>query len=469
MRLVRYPAVVFLTIAVSGLPASANDDDWRVCGNSSGSADSTIIAACSRLIATGKAKDTYYVVRANAYLRQAEFELAIADIDKMATYGKLSAEALSVRGLARARSGDYEQGIADLDRAIMLGRSAMNYAVRGLIYRDKGDIDKAKADFTSAVVTSTIGYIEESWRQTASKQLAELERLSAAKPVPGRASPATTGASPLAVPFGVMPDALPPEAETSPPAIAINPALPDHQAEVSASSGVLGKRVALVIGNSAYSNIGRLDNPANDARLIAGALKDVGFELVGGGPQLDLDKAGLDRAVREFGNLLQGADVGLFYYAGHAVEVRGANYLAPVTANPAREADVDFELLDAKLVVRQMEAAGTRLNLVMLDACRNNPLAGRGFRASGGGLAQMQAPEGTVISFATQPGNVALDGFGKNSPYTTALAEIVRARGLDLFDTLNQVGLRVKRATGGSQQPWYSSSPIEGEFYFAGK
>jgi uncharacterized caspase-like protein len=230
-----------------------------------------------------------------------------------------------------------------------------------------------------------------------------------------------------------------------------------------------GKRVALVIGNSDYSNIGRLDNPKNDARLIAGALKEVGFELVGDGPQLDLDKAGLDRAVREFGTRLQGADVGLFYYAGHAVEVRGQNYLAPVTANPAREADVDFELLDAKLVVQQMEAAGTRLNLVMLDACRNNPLGGRGFRATGGGLAQMQAPEGTLISFATQPGNVALDGFGGNSPYTKALAETVRARGLDLFDTLNQVGLKVKRATGGAQQPWYSSSPIEGEFYFAGK
>jgi uncharacterized caspase-like protein len=173
--------------------------------------------------------------------------------------------------------------------------------------------------------------------------------------------------------------------------------------------------------------------------------------------------------VRAFGNRLQGADVGLFYYAGHGVQVRGQNYLVPVDANPTREADVDFELLDANLVLRQMEGAGTRLNLVMLDACRNNPLASRGFRSTGGGLAQMDAPEGTLISFATAPGKLALDGSEGDSPYTKALAEIIRKPGLDVFQTFNQVGLAVASATGGSQQPWLSLSPIKGDFYFAGK
>jgi uncharacterized caspase-like protein len=112
------------------------------------------------------------------------------------------------------------------------------------------------------------------------------------------------------------------------------------------------------------------------------------------------------------------------------------------------------------------ESAGTRLNLVMLDACRNNPFAGRGLRAAGGGLAQMQAPEGTLISFATQPGNVAQDGADGNSPYTKVLAEIIKTPGLDVFQTFNQVGLKVKKATGGAQQPWLSSSPIEGVFFF---
>src|SRR5262245_19201656 len=125
-------------------------------------------------------------------------------------------------------------------------------------------------------------------------------------------------------------------------------------------------------------------------------------------------------------------------------------------------------MVNADLVLRQMEGAGTQLNLLILDACRNNPLAGRGVRATGGGLAQMQAPEGTLISYATQPGNVALDGTDGHSPYTRALASAFRKPGLDVFAVFNETGLEVKKRTGGAQQPWVSSSPIEGAFYFAG-
>ena len=225
------------------------------------------------------------------------------------------------------------------------------------------------------------------------------------------------------------------------------------------------RRVALVIGNSAYKNVSRLENPRNDAMLMATTLQGLGFTLIGDGAQLDLDKANLDLAVQKFGETLQGADVGMFYYAGHGVQVHNSNYLVPVGANPTREADVDFQMVDVNLVLRQMEAAGTKLNLVVLDACRNNPFGGRGLRATDGGLAQMRAPEGTLISFATQPGNVALDGEG-NSPYTRALAATIRKSGLDIFQTFNEVGLAVKHATGGSQQPWVSSSPIDGSFYF---
>src|SRR5260221_581344 len=123
-------------------------------------------------------------------------------------------------------------------------------------------------------------------------------------------------------------------------------------------------------------------------------------------------------------------------------------------------------MVDINLVLRQMQGSGTRLNLVILDACRNNPFGARGLRASDGGLAQMRAPEGTLISYATQPGNVALDGSGGNSPYTKALASTIKQSGLDVFQTFNRVGLAVKRDTGGSQQPWVSSSPIDGTFYF---
>ncbi|WP_139861218.1 caspase family protein [Bradyrhizobium ivorense] len=235
---------------------------------------------------------------------------------------------------------------------------------------------------------------------------------------------------------------------------------------IGAAHAAAEKRIALVIGNSAYQNVTRLDNPRNDAVLMAETLAGLGFTLIGGRAQLDLDKPSMDIAVQSFGRQVQGADVALFYYAGHGVQVAGSNYLVPIGANATREADVDFQMLDVNLVLRQMQGAGTRLNMVILDACRNNPFGGRGLRAADGGLAQMRAPEGTLISYATQPGNVAQDGTDGHSPYTKALAATIKQAGLDIFQTFNQVGLAVKRATGGSQQPWVSSSPIDGTFYF---
>ena len=244
------------------------------------------------------------------------------------------------------------------------------------------------------------------------------------------------------------------------------PALITLLSLILCSPAAAEKRVALVIGNSAYQNIARLDNPKNDAVLMADTLGKLGFALINGGAQLDLEKASLDNAIQNFGRQIQGADVALFYYAGHGVQISGANYLVPVNANPTREADVDFQMVDINLVLRQMQGSGTRLNMVILDACRNNPFGSRGLRSADGGLAQMRAPEGTLISYATQPGSVAQDGIDGHSPYTKALAATLREPGLDIFQTFNQVGLAVKRATRGSQQPWVSSSPIDGTFYF---
>jgi uncharacterized caspase-like protein len=236
-------------------------------------------------------------------------------------------------------------------------------------------------------------------------------------------------------------------------------------AGVSASA-LADKRVALVVGNSAYRNVARLDNPRNDAKLMADTLHGLGFSLIGNEAQIDLDKTALDGALQRYSKQIQGADVALFYYAGHGVQVRGSNYLVPVDANPTREADLDFQMVDIALVLRQMEGSGTKLNLVILDACRNNPFGGRGLRDSAGGLAQMRAPEGTLISYATQPGSVAQDGADGNSPYTKALAQTIRKAGLDIFQTFNEVGLAVMQATGDAQQPWVAASPIRGTFYF---
>jgi hypothetical protein len=229
------------------------------------------------------------------------------------------------------------------------------------------------------------------------------------------------------------------------------------------------KRVALVIGNSAYQSVAKLPNPAADARLMSDTLLSLGFFVVGGGAQVDLDKAGFDRALQAFDRELIGADVALFYFAGHGVETHGLNYIVPVDAHPADNGDVFVQAIGLAGVLNQMKKSGARINLMLLDACRNNPFNGSVLRRDSGGLAQMQAPPGTLISFATQPRSVALDGDDGHSPYTLALAEAMRHPGYGLFRTFNEVGLAVEKATHGQQLPWVATSPISTSFYFAGK
>jgi uncharacterized caspase-like protein len=227
------------------------------------------------------------------------------------------------------------------------------------------------------------------------------------------------------------------------------------------------KRVALVIGNGAYKSIGALANAGNDARLLAATLRSVGFMLVGEGAQLDLDKRGFERALEALGGELSSGDVALLFYAGHGLQVRGSNYLLPIDTSPVKEADITSQLINVDLVLREMKQAHTRLNIVILDACRNNPFGGTGLRVASAGLAPMLAP-GSLISFATQPGSVAFDGDDGDSPFSKALAATMQRPGLDLIEAFDEVGKAVMHVTGGQQQPWISTSPIPGSFYFAG-
>ncbi len=228
-------------------------------------------------------------------------------------------------------------------------------------------------------------------------------------------------------------------------------------------------RVALVIGNAHYKHIPILSNPSNDARYVSEQILAAGFELVGGAPFMDLTKPQLERAIADFGRLLSqhSGAVGFFYYAGHGMQVNGSNYLVPVDANPNRIADLSRQAIEVDSLLQEMEDSRTGLNIIVLDACRNNPFGGRGIRESGAGLAQMRAPKGSIIVYATQPGNIAQDGpAGQNSPFAKALAYALAETKLDLFGTFNEVGLLVSNATGGEQQPWISSSPIAGRFCF---
>jgi hypothetical protein len=227
------------------------------------------------------------------------------------------------------------------------------------------------------------------------------------------------------------------------------------------------KRVALVIGNSAYENAIPLKNPRNDAEDLAVKLKSLGFEVVSG---FDLDSRGMRDKVREFGQQLRGAEVAMFFYAGHALQVNGRNYLAPVNTDIRNESDLDFETIPMDFVQRQMERE-TKTILLFLDACRDNPLA-RSLRASSRstgsvrGLArETNSSEGTFIAFATQPNNVALDGNGRNSPFTTALLENIDRPGVEISTLMTDVRRQVFELTKEQQIPWINSSLL-GRFYF---
>jgi uncharacterized caspase-like protein len=226
------------------------------------------------------------------------------------------------------------------------------------------------------------------------------------------------------------------------------------------------KRVALVIGNSAYQHTAALKNPSNDATDIAGKLRALGFEVIDG---TDLSKGEMESRIRAFADKLQGSDVGLFFYAGHGLAADGRNFLAPVDAKLQSETDLDFEAVDLSLVLKQMER-NSRVSLVFLDACRDNPLAlnlaatSRSLQVSRG-LARVDRAVGMMIAFSTQPGNVALDGEGRNSPFTNALLHHIDAEGTSINDMMIEVRNDVLKETDGKQVPWENSS-LTGQFFF---
>jgi TPR repeat protein len=223
-------------------------------------------------------------------------------------------------------------------------------------------------------------------------------------------------------------------------------------------------RIALVIGNSAYESK-PLTNPIHDADLIARTLRSVGFRVT---MVLDATQEAMKSAVLEFGRELRTSDsVGLFYYAGHGVQIDGENYLIPVGANIRDDEEVAISSVSLSELLRTMERASSRLNIAILDACRDNPFA-TASRAFTRGLAPATAPSGTLIAYATAPGKVALDGENGNSPYTAALAEAMRLAGSPIEDVFRRTRRKVLDVTAGKQTPWEHSS-LTGEFYFVPK
>ncbi len=224
------------------------------------------------------------------------------------------------------------------------------------------------------------------------------------------------------------------------------------------------RRVALIIGNATYK-VNPLKNPVNDSNDMARSLKSVGFDVI------EVNNATLlqmREATRKFADKLSNSDVGLVYYSGHGVEVRGKNYLIPVNADIKREYEVVDQAFDASQFLEMMDNIrgpnNKRVNILIVDACRNNELE-RSWRSTTNGLARMDAPGGTFISFATAPGRVAADGAGRNSPYTKHLLRAIKQPNTPIEQVFKVVRRNVMDETKGEQIPWENSSLV-GDFFF---
>jgi tetratricopeptide (TPR) repeat protein len=460
-----------LGLSSSAVPAVAQAPATDIGQCTGAGAADAVIAACSSIIGEGRAGDAVIAqalrARAVAWHNKGEFDRAIADYDHSLRLAPNNAAALNNRGVAwqargnidraiadfsdairadptdqagahRFRSlalrqrGDIDGALADADRAIRLYPDYnAAYVARGLAYEAKGDAARALADYRVALAMPPKYVSGPEAQRQARERLAALDRAAPGSGAASSASPAP------------------------PPAAAALPA--------PVMAGRFARRVALVIGNSDYKFAAKLPNPVNDAMDIAALLRRLKFDVVEG---KNLDRRGMDDVIRQFGRKLEGADLAVFFYAGHGLQVGGKNYLVPIDAKLERPGDLALDAVEVSTVLGQMEAE-RRVNLVFLDACRDNPLArslarSLGTRSTtvGQGLASIQSAVGTLIAYATQPNNVALDGTGRNSPFTTALLKHLTAPGLDIGLVMRRVRADVIQETRDKQVPWDDSSLV---------
>jgi tetratricopeptide (TPR) repeat protein len=452
-------------------------DDWTDCAQQT-NLDRSIIG-CSNVIAGGQPADIAiaYYDRALTHVRKGDHDLAIADFDKaielspedprfyygrgafysagnaegkadidraMADYNQAIAlnpqfvQAYISRGIAHGNRFEFDGEIVDETEAIKLkSDSGAAYYNRGIAYENLSDAAKALSDFRMAaklIPTSDPSHDEAlSFVEKIEKELAQ-------------AAPAAVVAAPTP--------------QATPAAVA---------AAGSRSQTAGGRRVALVVGNSAYQNVAQLTNPTNDAKLIADALKQDGFDVT---LAANLDHDGLIKALRTFATEADSADWAVVYFAGHGIEMAGTNYLIPVDAKLLTDRDVDFEAVPIGQVMSAIDGARV-LRMLILDACRNNPFAatlkrtaGEG-RDVGRGLARIEPARGTEVVYSAKEGTIAADGDGADSPFATALAQHLTDPGVEVDKLFRLVRDDVLDATGNRQEPFvYGSLPGRQDFYF---
>ena len=426
-----------------------------------------------------------YNNRGGAYGELKDFDRAIADYDVAIRLDPKFAAAYNNRGVAWKNKGRYDRAIADYDAAIRIDpQYASAYSNRAIAFRGKGDNARAFAEYEKALRLASDDPVIYTNRGVSFGDIGDLNREIADYTEALRLDPrylqALTNRAFAHEKNGALHEALADFRAT----LAIDPRRREIEQDIRRLEQRIAKppvqapqpappkpvpapgrerRIALVVGNGAYAHGGLLANPRNDATDIAASLRKLGFETIAG---YDLDRREMEVKIREFGRKAELADVALFFYAGHGLQVASKNYLVPTDARLEREGDLAFEALDLDLVLGQL-ASGPRANLIFLDACRNNPLArglsdkmGLRSAAVGAGLASVEGGIGTLIVYATQPNNVALDGDGRNSPFTAALLTHLPAPGVDIGVMLRRVRADVIRTTNRQQVPWDHSSLI---------
>jgi tetratricopeptide (TPR) repeat protein len=438
-----------------------------------------------------------YIGRATANFAKGDLDAAISDYHLAIGLNPKAAALYLQRGRVWRRKGDFARAIADYSEALRMAPGLLDaHVARGLALEATGDRNGARADYEAAVAMEARGEGATRAQATARERVAmfSLAERSAAAPAPrvAAATPAAPARSPAAAampsstatPTGI---AIPPStviphkaasipapaaAPVQPPANAVANAAPNLPANAVLAPAESGRRLALVIGNGAYVNANALNNPPNDAAVVAKTLREIGFDVIEG---TNLDRAGMERLVRDFLRKAPGARLTLLYYAGHGMQVDGKNYLIPIDAKLSAPSDLPFETIELDKVLAGLDDEA-RANIVVLDACRDNPLA-RSFASKLGATRSAAAPAGlagyatvgtgTLIAFATAPGQTAMDGEGVNSPFTTAFIKHVRTRGIEVNQMLTRVRIEVASVSKNRQVPWANSSLL-GEIYLAG-
>jgi tetratricopeptide (TPR) repeat protein len=437
--------------------------------------------------------------RGNAWRSKGDYARAIADYDEAIRLTPKEAYSYQNRGSAKQALGDLDGALADINEAIRLNPALPSALInRTVIWRAKGDFERAIADGTEAIRLAKANapvnimtppgsvlisaYIHRGLAYEAKGDY-EHARQDFNATLEGAASDAASKANQATakVRLSLLSD---PIAPSQPP-----PRTPSGQGQQTATSAPAplpgatvgtgaGRRVALVIGNGAYAHVKALPNPPNDARSIAKSLRDIGFAVSEG---VDLDRAAMQKMTRDFLREAARAQVALVYYAGHGVQIDGRNYLVPVDVRLQAGANITEAMTDMDTILAGLDDQ-VRTNILIFDACRNNPMAQQVASAgpnraieAGSGLAAPTAPgagatlgAGTLIAFATAPGQVALDGEGANSPFSAALSRHIGTPGLEVQQMLTRVRAEVVATTRSKQVPW-SNSSLLGEVYLAQK